>query len=281
MQKLKNNIRDTEEMWLLPLLNHCNNLFSEVFLPSHDHLHHYRVWNHAKELILILAGAGFQISPELPEQLMLAAFFHDTGLIYTRDEKHGLESRRLCEEFFNRGDHALPEGYHEILEAIEHHDDKSFRRKSFTGEPAIQLLGLLGTSDDMDAFGYTGIYRYAEIYLLRGIKPEDLPGRVLENLNNRFNNLKSILENLSDFISRQEIRFWITCEFYLGLSEAYAGEAERPDWKPELIHVFRECIDKQINLLKPDRLMPKLAYEREIQHFFMLLDEENSILSHV
>jgi len=281
MQALKQHIREAEETWLLPLLNHCNKLFSEVFLPSHDHLHHYRVWSHAKDLMLLLAESGCRISPDLPSQLILAAFFHDTGLINTRDEKHGLESRRLCEEFFRRGDHPLPKGFPEILDAIEHHDDKSFGERSITREPERQVLRLLSTGDDLDAFGYTGIYRYGEIYLCRKINPKELPGRILENLNNRFNNLKSIFEPLPHFIDRQEIRYWITCEFYLGLSESNAAAAERPDWKRELIRVFQDGINRKENLLKRERLLPKLEHEREIQQFFMLIDEENAINNHV
>lgn len=277
MQMLKQHIREAEDLWLLPLLNHCNNLFSEVFLPSHDHLHHYRVWSYAKDLMIMLEESGCRISPELPQQLILAAFFHDTGLIYTHDEKHGMESMRLCEEFFRNGDHPLPAGFPEILDAIEHHDDKSFRVSSILGNPEQQVLRLLSTSDDLDAFGYTGIYRYAEIYLCRNIRPKELPVRILENLNIRFNNLKSIFEPLPHFIVRQEIRYWITYEFYLGLSEANAAAGERPDWKRELIRVFQDGIHRKENLLKQERLLPELEYEREIQQFFMLIDEENSI----
>ena len=32
---------------------------------------------------------------------------------------------------------------------------------------------ILSVADDLDAFGFTGIYRYLEIYLTRGINPED------------------------------------------------------------------------------------------------------------
>jgi len=279
MQVLKQHIREAEERWLLPLLNHCHNLFSEVFLPSHNHLHHYRVWTYAKELMLMLEESGRKISAELPQQLILASFFHDVGLIHTHDEKHGMESRRLCEEFFRKGDHPLPSGFPEILHAIEYHDDKSFPARSIIGDPEQQVLLFLSTSDDLDAFGYTGIYRYAEIYLFRNIDPKDLPARILENLNHRFNNLKSIFEPLPRFIERQEIRYWITYEFYLRLSEANAASAERPDWKRELIRVFQDGIHRKENLLKQERLLPELEHEREIQQFFMLVDEENSILA--
>lgn len=276
MQVLKQHIREAEEQWLFPLFNHCHELFSGVFLPSHDHQHHYRVWSHAKNLILMLAESGCRVSTDLPQKLILAAFFHDTGLTCTTSEKHGMESKRLCEEFFRRGDHPLPAGFSEILEAIEHHDDKSPRMDSLFGNPDQQVLQLLGTSDDLDAFGYTGIYRYAEIYLCRNINPKELPVRILENLNNRFNNLKNIFEPLPNFIKRQEIRYWITYEFYLGLSAANAALAEKPDWKMELISVFQDGIQKKENLLSKGRMLPALEHEREILQFFMLIDEECS-----
>jgi HD superfamily phosphodiesterase len=277
MQELKQRILEAEEVWLLLLLNHCNKLFSEVFLPSHDHLHHYRVWSHAKDLMLMLEESGCRISPELPLQLILAAFFHDTGLIRTHDEKHGLESRRLCEDFFRSGDHPVPERFPEILDAIEHHDDKSYWGRSIHSEPERQVLRLLSTSDDLDAFGYTGIYRYAEIYLCRDIHPTELPRMIVENLNNRFNNLKNSLVALPHYIDRQEIRYWITREFYLALAEANAAESERSDWKRELIRVFQDGIHRRENLLKRERILPELEHHKEIQQFFMLIDEENSI----
>jgi hypothetical protein len=227
--------------------------------------------------MLLMEDAGCSISPELPVQLMLASFFHDTGLIHTQNEKHGWESRKLCEEFFRRSDHPVPAGFPEILDAIEHHDDKSYAGISIIREPGPQVLRLLSASDDLDAFGYTGIYRYAEIYLMREIRPEDLPDRILENLNNRFLNLKNILAPLKQFMDRQEIRYWITCEFYMGLSASNAAASEKPDWKRELIRVFQDAIHRKENLLKQERLLPELEYEREIQQFFLLIDEENSI----
>jgi hypothetical protein len=230
--------------------------------------------------MLMMENAGCSVSPELPEKLILAAFFHDTGLINTPGEKHGMESRKLCQEFFRKANNPVPTGFHEILDAIEHHDDKSYHDNSIIGEHGPQVLRLLSASDDLDAFGYTGIYRYAEIYLLRKVRPEDLPDRILENLNNRFQNLKNIFAPLKQFIDRQEIRYWITCEFYMGLSESYAAASERPDWKRELIRVFQDGLFRQDNLLRRERLLPDLEYDREIRQFFMLLDEENSINSH-
>ena len=281
MQALKQLIRETEEAWLLPLLNHCHNLFSAVFLPSHDHLHHFRVWNQTKEIMFMLEESGCRISEDLPQQLILSAFFHDTGLVFTQDEKHGTESRRLCEDFFRKEKPEVPEGFMEILDAIEHHDDKSYRDSVLNGKPGNQVLWLLSAGDDLDAFGYTGIYRYAEIYLQRGMHPEELAGRILVNLQNRFENLGRNFKSHQHFIDRQKVRFGITREFYMGLAAAHAAAAERPDWKVELIRVLQDGIQRKENLLKPERLLPALSNWREIRQFFMLIDEENAQYVHV
>ena len=281
MLALNKRIRETEETWLLPLLNLCHNLFSEVFLPSHDHLHHFRVWNHAKEILFLLEESGYSIPEVLPQQLIIAAFFHDTGLVCNKHEKHGKESRRMCEEFFRHGEHSVPEGFLEILEAIEHHDDKTFRGQKQADNPGKPVFRLLSASDDLDAFGYTGIYRYAEIYLQRGMFPEELAGRVLDNLHNRFENLNRSFGTQVHFIDRQKVRYGITREFYLGLSAALAAAPERPDWKGELIRVFQDGIQRKENLLKPERQLPTLLHSLEIEQFFMLIDEENALYAHV
>lgn len=81
-------------------------------------------------------------------------------------------------------------------------------------------------------------------------------------------------------MDRQEIRYWITCEFYMGLSASNAAASERPDWKRELIRVFQYGILRQENLLRPERILPDLEHEREIQQFFILIDEENTFETH-
>jgi hypothetical protein len=44
-------------------------------------------------------------------------------------------------------------------------------------------------ADDLEALGTIGIYRYAEIYLQRGIPLRELGNRILENVKTRFENL--------------------------------------------------------------------------------------------
>ncbi len=264
----------------LPTLSqHCKKLFTGVFLPSHDHLHHARVWSHARSLLLLLDRSGIKIPDTLPEELMIAVFFHDTGLIRTPGEQHGKESRKFCEDFFSEQASGLPTGksLDRILYAIEHHDDKSLNTSSTRIRPGMfpELLSLLSASDDMDAFGIMGIYRYAEIYLLRGIHPEQLPGSVTLNVRNRFENLQNTFDELTDFIRIQERRFRQVFDFYLSLARASANQNKKPVWESILIGIIYDALQKKQNLLKPERTMSATDFDKEIGNWFKAIDAEN------
>lgn len=271
-------IKQAEEKWYAPLYRHCRELFSGVFLPSHDHLHHSRVWSHARDLLLLLDESGAEIPVHLPEQLIIAVFFHDVGLSRTSGEEHGRESRLLCEDFFRAAADGLKkpgkESYAEILHAIEHHDDKTLKKGDSPDPSGTGLLRLLSAGDDLDAFGATGVYRYAEIYLLRGIEPEELPSRVSSNVKNRFENLKNTYRNLDAFIRKQEIRFRRVYDFYLSLAQAYAAGNEKPSWEPVLIEIIRESLARKKNLLDPGRILPATGFSAEIGDWFRMLDRE-------
>lgn len=292
-------IAEAEEKWLHPLSQHCRKIFENTFLPSHDHLHHTRVWSNARSLLLLMEAHGTKIPQSLPLELMISTFFHDTGLTRTRGEKHGLESRKLCEEFFhdagrsgstgsiikssnesgqNNVDSIYPgdESMEKILHAIEHHDDKSLKTKApvFSSSSIPDLLSLLSTSDDLDAFGNMGIYRFAEIYLLRGIASDQLPARVIENVRDRFENIRRSFGKMEDFIRFHESRYLRVRDFYLGMGEANASLDEKPSWEPVLIEIFKDSLDNKINLLASDRLLPDTEFDREIRAWFKSLDEE-------
>jgi hypothetical protein len=276
-------IREAESRWYQPLYRHCEGLFSGIFLPSHDHLHHARVWSHARSLIILLDKAGARIPASLPEELLVAVFFHDAGLARTSAERHGRESRRLCEEFFSQPGAGSPPGspipgasMRRIMHAIEHHDDKSRKGADPEIRPgdAPRLLSLLSSADDMDAFGPIGIYRYAEIYLMRSVAVEQLPRKVAENVKNRFDNLQNAFALLEDFIRVQEQRYLQVYEFYLRLSQAFAEGDENPSWEPSLIGMIRDGIRDRKNLLQKDRELPRTGFEEEIGDWFRALDRE-------
>jgi len=268
-------ITTVEKRWLTRLFLHCKHLFDAVFLPSHDHLHHHRVWEFAKGIIQSLEKTGHGITPGLTEQLIIASFFHDTGLSVTHDERHGAESRRFCEDYMRNSDALISgtSGYRTLLQAIEHHDNKSSQAGSGEGEGrAPGLLEILSGSDDLDALGAIGIYRYAEIYLLRGIPVRDLPCRVIENLDNRFEKLKYTFRDLPDFTGCHISRYRLIHDFYRHLDSRGSSGNGKKSWEKEVMDLIALSLEKKINLM--DTVKPMPHAEPKVQSFLRQLHSE-------
>ena len=208
-------IKDVENKWLKSLLSFNKQLFSFTYIPSHDHTHHLRVWLNAKELICSLSNYKVEINYIFVERLIIACMFHDTGLTVTLDEKHGAASRRICEDYFS--ELIQPINFNEILNAIEFHEDKKYIKNSTSKN---SIYSILAASDDIDAFGYIGIYRYAEIYLMRNIKMDEMGQKVLSNLESRFRNIESIYGQIEPFFSLTKQKYNIVHDFYLSLKNS-------------------------------------------------------------
>ena len=206
-------ICDAENKYLPLLFDYCRSLFNGNRLPSHNHLHHYRVWQYAKDLLLGLSYEGRQLSTIEISLLMLAVFFHDTGLTKTLDEDHGLESRKICEKFLIDNPGAFSFKVDEALKAIERHDKKQMYVKN-SGDREMDLLKILSVCDDTDAFGSIGILRYAEIYILRGISINILGTRVLKNMNYRIGLLISQKWIPGPYLKKHSDRFRYAYDFY-------------------------------------------------------------------
>jgi len=126
----------------------------------------------------------------LVEGVLIAAFFHDLGMASSAREDHGRLSRENCEQWFRDTGHDFPGRFKEILDAIELHDRKDEKiYNSFRPESLPRILGILSVADDLEALGTIGIFRYAEIYLKRGIPLEELGSRILDNAETRFDKL--------------------------------------------------------------------------------------------
>ena len=180
----------SEKKWLKLLQNYAKEIFSGTFLPSHDHTHHQRVWNIGKTLLKQIATLNDHLDPSLVEGLIVAVMFHDLGMVKTREKEHGRISRQICEKYFREQKPEPPGRYGEVLKAIEMHDIKDNRGYvRITAEEPPDLLTLLSLADDLEALGVIGGYRYAEIYLNRGMELKDLGVNVLENVNTRFNHI--------------------------------------------------------------------------------------------
>jgi len=210
-----------ENKWLDILKKECLRCFSNNFLPSHDCSHHARVWNYARQIILS-AGNRYLLSAEETEILLLACFFHDTGMSIDPGPRHGQFSRNLCSDFLQRTGTVIPEA-DILLSIVAEHDQKDTMEAAGEKDMKSRLLALLHVADDLDAFGATGIYRYTEIYLIRGIPSRNIPGNILPNLESRFNRMREMFPADSDLLQTHFKRFSYTRQFFSDCMSTPAG----------------------------------------------------------
>lgn len=207
MEKTTNKYTLKYQQELLTLLyQQCYSIFRGHHLPSHDHLHHLRVWNYTKDLLNELSESGRIFTSNEISLMMLSVFFHDTGLTKTLGEDHGAESRKICEAFLNKQHGLFSFDTNPALKAIELHDRKESPSSLPAGTEA-EILKILSICDDLDAYGPIGIVRYAEIYYLRGIPLGGMSEKVLQNMTCRF-----------DFFIAQQ---WIPESFFLNHKARY------------------------------------------------------------
>ena len=217
MQTTERLIKNAETKWLGQLQAHCQDVFKGVHLPSHDETHHTRVWKHAKDLLLQMAKNGTEFNEKEIEKLMIALFFHDTGMSATMQKDHGKISRRIAKDFLKDKELHTFE-LDEILVAIENHDQKDYKTSGLPGKPEFNTQSLLNISDDLDALGIVGAYRYTEIYLLRNTPFRELPDIILENLQGRFQHMKDFLSFSPNYLKAQNLRYMATRNYFKDLS---------------------------------------------------------------
>ena len=194
-------IKYAEEKYMALLSGECCRLFSDTDIPSHNHLHHERVWGNAALLLERLYESGLVTDPGMAVKTIIAAFFHDTGLTVNRGPDHGRESRHICSTFLETAGITGPDRL-EILNAVEMHDNKSYPGHS---DPS-SLAAILSVADDMDAFGETGIGRYEEIYSMRGIPAGEIPGLIVPNVMSRLRHLETTYPMFPDLVEEMRSR---------------------------------------------------------------------------
>lgn len=205
----------TEATWLDPLYRNAEQVFRGKSLPSHDHTHHMRVWNLCKTILREISLFNSRTDPSLVDGVIIAAFFHDLGMVSSTREDHGKLGSELCRSWFRDSGRERPERFEEILQAIELHDRKDVQLYApFSQEAPPEILGILSVADDLEALGIIGIYRYAEIYLERGIKLKELANRILENAKIRFENLSAGCHLCTRLVSRYRKEYDELCYFF-------------------------------------------------------------------
>jgi hypothetical protein len=203
---LGQSLTQAEEQWLKTSFDFLQKEFKGTPLPSHDHRHHYRVWTHARKLLSEIEKLGITAEPSLVEALLLASMFHDAGMLKEKAKEHGNAGAEIFLEFIEQSSNR-PARMDDILDAIRDHDDKSYYLAGrLIKEGKIHLLPALQISDDLDAFGYIGVYRYSEIYLLRGIPMEDIGLKIIANLSGRYGNFMSNCSRIPEMIKIHSMR---------------------------------------------------------------------------
>lgn len=270
-------ISQAESHWLSFLSTHAEKLFSQTFLPSHDHTHHQRVWNICKNLLREISAMNVLLDEALVEGILIAAWFHDLGMVQSAREDHGRLGRELCDQWFRENGQNRPGLYTEILNAIELHDNKKelvYRAIQFNKRPGI--LSILSIADDLEAFGSIGIYRYAEIYLMRNIGILELGTRILENAEVRYENLMQSCSACKNLVREYKAQYIILRDFY----QDYKLQLLRED-RPEHVYTGPLGVINYIRTLgmeeqiRPEYLSRNIAQEDvRVKNYFKTLSNE-------
>ncbi|HEX7493177.1 MAG TPA: HD domain-containing protein [Bacteroidales bacterium] len=202
-------IESAENKYKQILEEYFLSVYDEKSLSSHGIDHHRRVWGYSKELLQLKVCRTAEKISQLPSKLIIACYLHDIGMSVNPGTKHGKHSRKLCLQFLTKNN--LPESdFYDVLEAIEYHDNKDYNNKLHSND----LLTILSVSDDLDAFGFSGIFRYAEIYLTRGINPEKIGYLIRENSKKRLDNFAKKFGYDSEIVKKHIKRYYTLDNFF-------------------------------------------------------------------
>jgi HD superfamily phosphodiesterase len=202
-------IESAENKYKQILEEYFVSVYDDKSPPSHGIDHHRRVWGYSKEILQSKACRTAENISQLPSKLIIACYLHDIGMSVNPGSKHGKHSRKLCLQFLAHNN-LTENDFSEVLEAIEYHDNKDYNYNIRPND----LLTILSASDDLDAFGYVGIFRYVEIYLTRGINSEQIGHLIRGNSKKRFDNLVKIFGNDSELVQKNIKRYYTLENFF-------------------------------------------------------------------
>ena len=206
---ISEKIASSEARYRFILEEFFNRIFAQSFLPSHGIDHHRRVWHYAKELLTHLQNQGFYFDQAFTDKLIIACYLHDSGMSVDSGFNHGSEGRKICERFLSENNLPVIE-LNDVLQAIENHDNKEYK---VITKPE-DLLTVLSVADDLDAFGFIGIYRYLEIYIERNKPLNELGILINENCLSRYQNFIMTYRFYDELIERHSKRFQILASFF-------------------------------------------------------------------
>lgn len=267
-----NAVLSSETKYLGALESFFTMIWGDMFLVSHDLDHHRRVWRYARELIR-QTGTDLTLTDNLfTDKLIIASYLHDLGMAVDRGTEHGMKSALVCRQFLSR--HNLAESdFTDLIEAIENHDRKQYVENSAKPD----LLSFLCVADDLDAFGFTGIYRYIEIFLARGSGIEEMCRIIPVNAAGRFRHFISMFGSSKPLVVKHQKRYRVV-EFFF--NELIAGQktGESGHQRSEAFdEVVMRISQAYINKLYPENLISKALKEsdnEEVKWFFANLRKE-------
>ena len=249
-------------------------VYNEKSLSSHGLDHHRRVWNYSKELLQMFSSKNSVLDIRLASELIIVSYLHDLGMSVDQGIKHGKHSRDLCVRFLTNLN-LLEKDFSDVLYAIENHDNKDYTLST----PGNDLLKILSVADDLDAFGYNGIFRYSEIYLKRGISPGKIGHIICENAEKRFGNLVKTFGSFTIFLKKHSERYYILENFFSNynrqLSSYHFGSAQ-PKGYCGVIEIFLFLINNNLQLNDCFPEPEKYSHDEIILWYFTELEKELS-----
>lgn len=250
-------------------------VYGETTLSSHGLDHHMRVWKNSKELLNFVPLKTSHNISHFAEELIIASYLHDIGMSVDSGFKHGTYSKNLCIRFLNQNNMAETD-FSDLLEAIENHDNKEYPEN----RDASDLLKILSIADDLDAFGFIGVFRYAEIYLTRKIEIEKLGFMVRENAARRFDNFVKTVVPQSDIAVTHHEKYNILDSFFARYNEhlsTYKFGTAKPAGYCGVIELFIRMINNKTDLKVFYNNSEEFMYDPVIQWYFSGLQNETKL----
>lgn len=233
-------IKASEDRFRQPLEYFFLKTWGETRLLSHGLDHHRRVWHYVKEILSAIHDSGIKTDPDLPAKLIIASYIHDIGMSVDPGERHGSISSKLCKQFI--ADNHLNElDLNEVIYAVAIHDKKEYDSSS----QGKTLLSILSVADDLDAFGYIGIYRYLEIYLTRGIPAEKAVFLIKANAEKRYRNFLNFSSDVKGLAEIHKTRYLILHGFLNGFIREIGNPVKRSEIRGH--HGISEMISDNLN----------------------------------
>jgi HD superfamily phosphodiesterase len=246
--------------------------YDEKSLPSHGINHHKRVWKYAIEITLFLDRHNLITEPVIPSKLIIACYLHDIGMSFDPGIRHGYQSRTLCTRFL-KNNNLKESDYTDVLLAVENHDNKEY----ITSSGRSDLLTILSAADDLDAFGFTGIYRYLEIYLTRAISKDKIGYHIKENAAKRFDNFENLLGNSASIVQKHKKRYNILNNFfseYNNQLSSYQFGSQEPSGYCGTAEILKNVLQKKIMFDSLCREPANYTKDKVIIWFFRRLASE-------